>query len=96
MSTQTNAQAPVDVRKNLRMVLQHVLICGPDKTIEQAIREIDDAVAELIDLQEWLTAALDNVLLHHGDKMPLADLQSRAALVDECYSLLARVSGGES
>ena len=41
--------APVDVRRNLRMVLQHVLICGPDEAVQRAIQETDDAVAELIE-----------------------------------------------
>lgn len=39
----------VDVRKNLRIALQHVLICGPDAFVQAAIEQADDAVARLVE-----------------------------------------------
>lgn len=39
----------VDVRATLRMALQHILIVGPDATVQKAIEDADDAIAELIE-----------------------------------------------
>lgn len=80
--------APVDVRRNLRMVLQHVLICGPDDAVQRAIQETDDAVAELIEADKEYDAAL-------AAATPL-----RSATLDRCEdarlrraAALARVQG---
>lgn len=47
--TTSGLRERVDVRRALHMALQHVVICGPDETIESALRAVDDAVAELIE-----------------------------------------------
>lgn len=41
--------APVDVHANLRMALQHILICCPDETVQKAIEDADDAVTALLE-----------------------------------------------
>lgn len=41
--------APVGVRANLRMALQHILICCPDETVQKAIEDADDVTAELLE-----------------------------------------------
>ena len=80
--------APVDVRRNLRMVLQHVLICGPDDAVQRAIQETDDAVAELIEADKEYDAARKPVVgilhSHERDKwlarMEAAEARRAAAL----------------
>ncbi len=60
------------------------------------MRRLDDPpspLAELIELQEQLTDAFDNVLLHHGHRMPTEDQRTRQALVAASRSLLARIGG---
>ena len=43
--------APVDVRRNLHMAYQHIVICGPDETVQAALIAVEDAVADLIEAQ---------------------------------------------
>ena len=64
--------APVDVRRNLRMVLQHVLICGPDDAVQRAIQETDDAVAELIEAARIVATHQDASISAEWDRLDAA------------------------
>lgn len=77
MTAQTNP-APVDVRRCLRMAMQHVLICAPDPTVQKAIEDADAAVAELIDAVAYALRTRDEA----GALSDTAEHNLRAALAD--------------
>jgi hypothetical protein len=77
--------------------------CPDDDVMEAASVELGEAGAalttvrtiltELIKLQEQITEAFDNVLLHHGHRMPAEDQRTRQALVAASRALHARIGG---
>lgn len=91
--------APVDVRANLRMALQHILICCPDETVQKAIEDADDVVAELISARDEDATMPTYVDLNwirdgngeHGSKWwP----RRRQELVDQGYIMIGEGSNG--
>lgn len=49
---------------------------------------LNENAGEIIELIADMTAALDNMLLHHGGYMPDSDVRPRAALVDKAEVVL--------
>ena len=84
------AEPTVDVRRNLHMAYQHVVICGPDETVQAALIAVEDAVAELIEAGRRAEAAI--MAWRHSGKPAFSELH---AAHSGLIVALARVGGAK-